>query len=67
MTLTELIADMGKDCIAVDNLRVDSLSPIEALKLGIEYRKMLALESISLVLSHIDVTLTDLNETIKWK
>ena len=65
MTLTELIGEIDKVSIAIDNLRFDPLSPIEAVKLVIEYRKMLALESISLALSHSDIDLTNKMETMR--
>lgn len=67
MTLKEIIGEIDKAPIAVEKLRYDPLSHTEAVKLGIEYRKMLALENIGSLLAHIDATLTDLNETAKWK
>lgn len=67
MTLKEIIGEMDKAPIPVEKLRYDSLSQTEAVKLGIEYRKMLALENISTLLAHIDTTLTELSETMRWK
>lgn len=63
MTIKELIGELDKYHVN------DAVFPTieDRTKLIIEYRKMLALESISSALSHIDATLTDINETLKWK
>lgn len=67
MTLKELVAEVDESSINIKKCRYETLNSTEAIELGIEYRKMLALENIGSLLAHIDATLTDINETLKWK
>ena len=67
MTLKELVTEVDESSINIKKCRYETLNSTEAIELGIEYRKMLALESISSALSHIDATLTELSEIMRWK